>query len=116
MDSLTLLEDLTLYNNRIERVENMDNLTKLHVLSVGNNQLKDLENMKYLRQFENLRTLNLTGNPIKSDPSYESYIAAHLPNLEYLDYRLVDQKTVSECLPVELFIFDTCYEHSISVT
>ncbi|CAD5116352.1 DgyrCDS5252 [Dimorphilus gyrociliatus] len=93
LDNLTLLEDLTLYNNRIERVENMDNLTKLHVLSVGNNQLKDLENMKYLRKFDNLRTLNLTGNPIKNDAAYESYIAAHLPDLEYLDYRLVDQKT-----------------------
>ena len=45
LDRLAKLEDLTLYNNRITRLENMDSLTKLHIFSVGNNQLKELDNV-----------------------------------------------------------------------
>lgn len=45
LDKLTQLEDLTLFNNRIQRLENMDILTKLHVFSIGNNDLKELGNV-----------------------------------------------------------------------
>jgi len=45
LDQLTQLEDLTLFNNQIQRLENMDTLTKLHVFSVGNNDLKELDNV-----------------------------------------------------------------------
>ena len=45
LDKLTKLEDLTLYNNRISRIENMDHLQQLHVFSVGNNDLKDQTNV-----------------------------------------------------------------------
>ena len=45
LDKLTKLEDLTLYNNRISRIENMDHLQELHVFSVGNNDLKDQTNV-----------------------------------------------------------------------
>lgn len=46
LDTLTKLEDLTLYSNRISTIENMDALLNLHVLSLGRNQLTDLENVK----------------------------------------------------------------------
>lgn len=95
ISKLSKLEDLTLYNNRIQRIENMDSLTVLHVFSIGNNDLQDLDNLHYLRQFKGLRTLNLMGNPFCQNPDYKPYVIAHLPSLEYLDYRLIDEKTRS---------------------
>ena len=46
--------------------------------------------MLYLRRFKNLRTLNLSSNPFCEDVSYKEYVIAHLPELVYLDFRLVD--------------------------
>ena len=48
----------------------------------------------YLRRFTNLLTLNLSGNPIYSEKNYPDFIYAHLPKLEYLDYRLIDDQAV----------------------
>ena len=44
----------------------------------------------YLRRFKQLNSLNLDGNPLSQDPNYKPFTIAHLPNLVYLDYRLVD--------------------------
>lgn len=93
LDSLTKLEDLTLYSNRISTIENMDSLLNLHVLSLGRNQLTDLENLRYLRRFKNLKTLNLSDNPFCKQDEYKQYVIAFLSNLEFLDYRLVDQQS-----------------------
>lgn len=43
-----------------------------------------------MRRFQNLNTLNVHGNPLCNQSEYHNYIVAHLPNLVYLDYRLVD--------------------------
>ncbi|KAI0241391.1 Dynein regulatory complex subunit 3 [Lamellibrachia satsuma] len=91
LHTLTNLEDLTLYNNRIQKIENMDALTKLHIFSIGNNSIKELDNVSYLRRFKQLQTLNLTGNPISEQADCKLYVIAHLPYLEYLDYRLIDE-------------------------
>uniref|UniRef100_A0A670XVZ3 Dynein regulatory complex subunit 3 n=1 Tax=Pseudonaja textilis TaxID=8673 RepID=A0A670XVZ3_PSETE len=88
LDTLVKLQDLSLYNNRISRIENLDTLLELQVFSIGNNNINDLENMIYLRTFKNLRTLNLTGNPVCDNEVYSMFIAAYLPNLVYLDFRL----------------------------
>jgi oligoribonuclease (3'-5' exoribonuclease) len=48
-----------------------------------------------LRRFKKLQTLNLGGNPIGQLEEYKVFVVAYLPNLEYLDYRLVDQASVS---------------------
>ena len=45
----------------------------------------------YLRKFSNLRTLNLSGNPFSEEANYKEYVIAHLPDLVYLDFRLVDE-------------------------
>ncbi|KAG8433350.1 hypothetical protein GDO86_017579 [Hymenochirus boettgeri] len=90
LNKLTKLEDLSLYNNRITVIENMETLTNLQVLSLGNNNLTSLENLIYLRRFRQLRTLNLAGNPLSEDEQYKMFIAAHLPDLVYLDFRLLD--------------------------
>lgn len=93
LDSLTKLADLTLYNNRITRIENMDTLVDLQVFSIGNNDLKELENITYLRRFKKLKTLNLSNNPFCERDNYKQYVAAFLPNIEFLDYRLLDDQT-----------------------
>lgn len=49
----------------------------------------------YLRRFKNLRTLNLTGNPLCHDEQYTLFVVAHLPDLVYLDFKLVSDTTVS---------------------
>uniref|UniRef100_A0A8C9TD26 Dynein regulatory complex subunit 3 n=1 Tax=Scleropages formosus TaxID=113540 RepID=A0A8C9TD26_SCLFO len=95
LDTLVKLEDLSLYHNRISIIENMDSLQKLHVLSLGNNLLRDLDNVVYLRKFKNLRTLNLAGNPLCKESNYKVFIAAHFPELVYLDFRILDKQTVS---------------------
>ena len=45
----------------------------------------------YLRQFKFLRTLNLSGNPFSEEANYKDYVIAHLPDLVYLDFRLIDE-------------------------
>lgn len=44
-----------------------------------------------MRQFKSLRTLNLSSNPFCEDANYKEYVIAHLPDLVYLDFRLVDE-------------------------
>ncbi|XP_062999096.1 dynein regulatory complex subunit 3 [Elgaria multicarinata webbii] len=90
LDALVKLQDLSLYNNRISKIENLDTLQELQVFSIGNNNIQTLENVIYLRKFKNLRTLNLTGNPVCENEVYSMFIAAYLPDLVYLDFRLVD--------------------------
>nr|XP_033818720.1 dynein regulatory complex subunit 3 [Geotrypetes seraphini]XP_033818721.1 dynein regulatory complex subunit 3 [Geotrypetes seraphini] len=93
LDSLVNLEDLSLYSNRISQIENMTALKKLQVLSLGNNNLTSLNGLVYLRSFKDLRTLSLAGNPISENEDYKMLVAAHLPDLVYLDFRMLDETT-----------------------
>jgi len=93
LSKLTKLEDLTLYNNRISKIENLENLKELHVFSIGNNEIKDIKDILYLRKFPQLKTLNINNNPVCSEDNFKQYVAAFLPNLEFLDYRLLDDQT-----------------------
>ncbi|KAG2456112.1 DRC3 protein, partial [Polypterus senegalus] len=116
LDSLVKLEDLSLYHNRISKIENLDNLKKLQFFSIGNNDVDKLENASlksdflhvhtilsmaslsvlqiiYLRRLEKLEALCLDGNPIEQVEDYKLFVAAYLPNLVYLDYKLVDNDT-----------------------
>ncbi|XP_051742051.1 dynein regulatory complex subunit 3 [Ctenopharyngodon idella] len=93
LDSLVNLQDLSLFNNRISVIEKLDTLQNLHVLSIGNNTIDQLDNVIYLRKFKKLLTLNLAGNPICDEESYKIFVTAYLPDLVYLDYRLLDEQT-----------------------
>ncbi|XP_037331636.2 dynein regulatory complex subunit 3 [Pungitius pungitius] len=93
---LQKLELLNLSNNRISVIENMDTLEKLTHVFIANNLLGHLENVVYLRRFKNLFTVNLHGNPFSKKDDYKYYIAAYLPDLTCLDYRLLDEKTKTE--------------------
>lgn len=39
------LEDLSLFNNRITKIDSLDSLVKLQVLSLGNNQIGNMMNV-----------------------------------------------------------------------
>ncbi|KAI9179347.1 hypothetical protein H9P43_004666 [Blastocladiella emersonii ATCC 22665] len=95
LDSLTKLTDLSLLNNRITKLENMDKLVRLNVLSIGNNDIQDMAELAYLSRFENLRLLNVSGNPLCRNPEYRSFVLSRLRHLKYLDYRLIEGKAVA---------------------
>ena len=106
LNSLVALTDLSLFNNEIKKVEGLDLNNNLNILSVGNNRIEDVKEMvDYLKKFNNLQGLTVSGNYFNKDvdsgsvnvntqvPSfplvYETIIVG-LDNLKYLDYRPVD--------------------------
>ncbi|KAM9372369.1 dynein regulatory complex subunit 3 [Phaethornis superciliosus] len=93
LDTLVKLQDLSLYNNRISKIEHMDTLQELQIFSIGKNNLTTLKDVIYLRRFKKLRTLNLTGNPLCNDEQYLLFVVGHLPELVYLDFKLVSDTT-----------------------
>lgn len=94
LENLTKLKDFSLFNNQISKLENMSFLENLEVFSIGNNQINDYDFALYLRQFKELKTLCLKGNPICEKTEFIPYVLAHLTQIIYLDYRLVDQNLV----------------------
>ncbi|NWH56269.1 DRC3 protein, partial [Geococcyx californianus] len=95
LDTLVKLQKLSLYSNRISKIEHMDTLRELQVFSIGKNNLTALKDVIYLRRFKNLRALNLAGNPLCDDEQYTLFVIAYLPNLVYLDFKVVHDTTVS---------------------
>uniref|UniRef100_T1J1S4 Dynein axonemal assembly factor 1 homolog n=1 Tax=Strigamia maritima TaxID=126957 RepID=T1J1S4_STRMM len=93
LNNLINLEDLSLFNNRIRKLENIENLQKLQVLCIGNNKLDELDNLIVVRRLKSVKTLNANGNPLATNPSYRSFVAALVPQIVYLDYRRIDQET-----------------------
>ena len=93
LNSLTKLQDLTLCSNRITKIENLDALEELQVLSLGCNFLSELNNLVYLRQFKNLQSINLSQNPFCQNEDYKAFTIAYLPNLVYLDFRMIDPES-----------------------
>lgn len=98
LDNLTQLKDLSLYNNQIKKLENINGLDKLEVFSIGNNQLTDFSNILYLRNFKDLKTVCLRGNPFCDRDDFMLYVLAHLNQIIYLDYRLIDPNTRADGL------------------
>ena len=97
IETLIKLTDLSLFNNRIDKLKGLDQLTDLNCLSIGNNQISSndlLGCLQYLRPFANLRILSMQGNPCSRDPDYYTRVIAHLSDLVYVDYRLVDPEKV----------------------
>jgi len=95
LETLTKLTDLSLFNNRIEELKNLNMLKDLNCLSIGNNLIRDVVHaITYLRPFRKLKMLNMAGNPCHKDPEYYMRIIAHLRDIVYVDYRLVDPEKV----------------------
>lgn len=96
LEKLTSLTDLSLFNNRLTAIGGLDSLTQLNVLSLGNNQIENLDSIKALRNFPNLRLLNLKGNPVCKNDDYRNTIFAYLTKLKYLDYVLIEASELSK--------------------
>ena len=94
LDKLTKLADLSLCDNNLEVIQNLNNSTNLQCLSVGRNNIKSFDNVIYLRKFENLRLLNLEGNPICKEADYRMLTIAYLDFLKYLDYSMIRKDEV----------------------
>ncbi len=89
LDKLVNLTDLSLFENQISKIEGLGKLQKLQVLSLGNNNVADIKDVTGLRPFSSLRVLNLKGNPVTEKESYAVTVIAFLPQVKYLDYRLL---------------------------
>jgi len=93
-EELVNLTDLSLYHNHLEEIKGLDKCKKLKVVSVGKNKIKNLKEVDKLRPFQHLRCVCFEGNPMCSLDSYNQHVLAYLPNLQYLDYMLIDRKTL----------------------
>ena len=96
LDNLRLLEDLSLFSNRIVVVEGLDNLENLNVLSLGSNLIANLDDaVRYMHKLRNnLEVLKINNNAFKDagEKDYKSRILAYLQRLKYLDYQLIEAK------------------------
>lgn len=90
LETLTNLEDLILNNNRLVKIQNLESLKSLRVLNLSTNLIKNHEDCTKLRCLPQLKSLILKDNifGINKDEYYD-FIVAFLPNLAYLDFRLV---------------------------
>ncbi|XP_014247456.1 leucine-rich melanocyte differentiation-associated protein-like [Cimex lectularius] len=104
------LEVLVLDNNQLGDDIEFPPLPTLHTLSINNNQLTDLQSflVKVKENLTTLRHLSLLGNPACPSPvshndkddddyqRYRHYTLYHMPNLSFLDSRLVNKDERSE--------------------
>ncbi|XP_054286965.1 dynein regulatory complex subunit 3-like isoform X1 [Macrosteles quadrilineatus] len=93
LENLGKVETLTLFQNCIKKVENLDCLKKLEIFSIGNNDIEDERCVLYLRNFKNLKSLNMAGNPCAHE-GFREYVAAFIPQLVYYEYRLLTEKEI----------------------
>jgi len=94
LNRLEKLTDLSLFNNMLSEVNGLDQCKNLHCLSLGNNNISALKNIVELRCFQNLRLLNLEGNPVSKESSYRMCVLAYFNELAYLDYSMVTRAEV----------------------
>jgi len=92
LDNLGELEDLILSNNRITGIEagQLSNLKKLKILNLSTNLVQEIEDVSHLRSLPDLASLVLKENnfPISKE-LYHDVIRCYLPNLQYLDFRMI---------------------------
>ncbi|XP_054267339.1 dynein axonemal assembly factor 1 [Macrosteles quadrilineatus] len=115
LEELQLLDTLNLSHNYVEKIENLSILPVLHTLNLSHNKLETVEDISHLRDcvelsvvdlshnnlqdesvvqvfasMQNLRVLNLMGNPVKGKiRNYRNVITVECKNLQYLDDRPV---------------------------
>ncbi|KAJ8679642.1 hypothetical protein QAD02_015429 [Eretmocerus hayati] len=92
LEALTNIHVLSFYNNEIETIEGLDSMQHLTILSMGKNNVLDLEHVVYLRQFKELRSLQMVGNPCTERSGYLSYVIAFIPQLMYYGYKIISDK------------------------
>nr|AAL28098.1 protein phosphatase regulatory subunit short isoform [Drosophila melanogaster] len=98
LDTLVNLEVLSLFSNKIEAIENIDMLTMLVIISLGNNLIDTVEGIERFRFMNNLKIINLEGNPIAKRTNFclLKYISAILPKLNYYEYTFIKSELRAE--------------------
>ncbi|KAI4471540.1 protein phosphatase 1 regulatory subunit sds22-related [Holotrichia oblita] len=96
LDGLVNLKILTLFENNIDRIENLDSLKDLMIFSIGNNQILNRNYVIYLRKFQNLKSVNLAGNPCTDEPDFRLFVATFLPKVVYYEYKLIQPQEREE--------------------
>lgn len=96
LECLNNLEELSLFKNRITRLENFPNLPKLRYLSLGRNKISELNEIPHLYKLKSLRILTIVGNPIADKDICKLTVLAYLQNLHFLDYTRVTAADVQD--------------------
>ncbi|XP_058805797.1 dynein regulatory complex subunit 3-like [Phymastichus coffea] len=92
LEALKNIHVLSFYDNEIEVVEGLDSMNSLTILSLGKNNIFDLDHVLYLRQFKELRSLQMAGNPCTERSGYKCYLMAFAPQLVYYGYKMITDK------------------------
>lgn len=50
----------------------------------------------YLRQFKELQSIQMSGNPCTEETGYVSYLLAFVPQLKYYGYKLISKKELAD--------------------
>ncbi|XP_071955088.1 leucine-rich repeat-containing protein 72-like [Antedon mediterranea] len=81
------MTELYLQDNELVDINGaLGHLTCLHTIMMQNNQLTKLEQtVKEFKAMQNLRVLNLSGNPVAQEPEYRFYVIHYVPSLQLLD-------------------------------
>ncbi|KAL6259503.1 hypothetical protein P5V15_009421 [Pogonomyrmex californicus] len=83
---LSSLKKLELSDNRISGGLNLlDSSPKLTHLNLSGNKIKDLDTLQPLKEFKNLRSLDLFNNEVTNMDNYREKVFNLIPSLRYLD-------------------------------
>lgn len=83
---LSSLKKLELSDNRISGGLNLlDSSPKLTHLNLSGNKIKDLDTLQPLKEFKNLKSLDLFNNEVTNTDNYREKVFSLIPSLRYLD-------------------------------
>jgi hypothetical protein len=83
------LEILSLPSNKISSLYPLSKCKNLREINLRNNKVFSFDQLYFLKNLKKLKILCLEGNPISYNDNYMEKILEILPNLHYLDNRIV---------------------------
>jgi len=83
------LEILSLPSNKISSLYPLSKCKNLREINLRNNKVFSFDELYFLKNLKKLKILCLEGNPISYNENYVEKILEILPNLHYLDNRIV---------------------------
>ncbi|XP_015433812.1 PREDICTED: acidic leucine-rich nuclear phosphoprotein 32 family member A [Dufourea novaeangliae] len=94
---LTSLRKLELSDNRISGGLNLlQSSPKLTTLNLSGNKIKDLDTLQPLKEFKNLKNLDLFNNEVTELDNYRDKVFSLIPSLRYLDGFDIDDCEVDD--------------------
>jgi len=85
LEALTHLAQLSLEDNEVESLLGLQGMSTLMELYMGNNKIADMREILHLKALPKVIILDLSGNPVGSNPEYRLYSIFHLKKLKVLD-------------------------------